>query len=60
MLAALDEQGVHTIKTILSVEYNRCANGKSSPSIKAYNGLSVAGRTLDVENSFKGESVSNE
>ncbi len=60
MLAALDEQGVHTIKTILSVEYNRCANGKSSPSIKAYNGLSVAGRTLDVENSFRGESVSNE
>ena len=60
MLAALDEQGVHTIKTILSVEYNRCTNGKSSPSIKAYNGLSVAGRTLDVENSFKGEFVSNE
>lgn len=60
MLAALDEQGVHTIKTILSVEYNRCANGKTSPSIKAYNGLSVAGRTLDVENSFKGESVSDE
>ena len=28
MLSALDEQAVHTLKTILSVEYERCTNGK--------------------------------
>ena len=44
MLAALDERGVHTVKTILSVEYNRCTDEKASPSVKAYNGLSVAGK----------------
>lgn len=48
MLAALDERGVHTVKTILSVEYDRCTNN-TPPSIKAYNGLSVAGRGIDIE-----------
>lgn len=50
MLTSLDEQGVHTIKTVLSLEYNRCTNSNQSPSIKAYNGLSVAGRKLDIKN----------
>ena len=52
MLAALDEQGVHTVKTILSVEYNRCTDGKASPSVKAYNGLSVAGKGISIDRSF--------
>lgn len=47
MLSALDEQGVHTVKTILSVEYNRCKNSCAVPIVKAYNGLSVASRMND-------------
>lgn len=55
MLAALDEQGVHTVKTILSVEYNRCTNDALSPSVKAYNGLSVAGKGVSIDRSFSEE-----
>ncbi len=52
MLAALDEQGVHTVKTILIVEYNRCTNNNALPSVKAYNGLSVAGKGVSIDSSF--------
>lgn len=52
MLAALDERGVHTVKTILSVEYNRCTNENVSPSVKGYNGLSVASKGVSIDNSF--------
>ena len=52
MLAALDERGVHTVKTILSVEYNRCTNEHSAPSVKGYNGLSVAGKGVGIDSSF--------
>lgn len=54
MLAELDERGVHTVKTILSVEYDRCTRG-TQPAVKAYNGLSVAGRGLDVRGGIGGE-----
>lgn len=47
MLAALDEQAVHTLKTILSIEYQRCTSGKSSAEV--YNGLAMAGRTADIQ-----------
>ena len=52
MLAALDERGVHTVKTILSVEYNRCTNEDVSPSVKGYNGLSVASKGVSIDSSF--------
>ena len=52
MLAVLDEQGVHTVKTILSVEYNRCTSENTSPSVKGYNGLSVAGKNISIDGSF--------
>lgn len=48
MLTVLDERGVHTVKTILSVEYNRCINENTSPFVKAYNGLSVAGKGVNI------------
>ena len=51
MLAELDERGVHTVKTILSVEYNRCTNESVSPSDKAYNGLSVASKSVNIKSS---------
>ncbi len=40
-LTKLDEQGVHTIRTVLNVEYNRCLNSEQ-PSIKAFNGIGIA------------------
>ena len=52
MLAALDEQGVHTVKTILSVEYDRCTSDDTLPSVKGYNGLSVAGKGISINSSF--------
>lgn len=60
MLAALDEQGVHTVKTILSVEYNRCTNGNTAPAVKAYNGLSVAGGSIEIDGNIKDEDAANE
>ena len=33
MLSELDEQGVHTVKTVLTVEYNRCKSGKEEPVV---------------------------
>ena len=48
MLSELDEQGVHTVKTILTVEYNRCKSCKEEPIVKAHNGLSFAGRSFQT------------
>ena len=42
MLTALDDRGVHTIKTVLTVEYDRCTGNESVPSIKAFNGIGIA------------------
>ena len=47
MLAALDDQAVHTIKTILSVEYERCTKGKKAH--KLHEIISIAGKSLDYE-----------
>ena len=60
MLAALDERGVHTVKTILSVEYSRCTNNTSAPVVKAYNGLTVAGGSLGIETIVEGEDAAND
>ena len=60
MLAALDERGVHTVKTILSVEYNRCTNGESTQAAKAYNGLSVAGGSIEIDGNIMDEDAANE
>ena len=38
MLSSLDEQGLHTVETILSVEYARCQNS-SSPSTRSFGGV---------------------
>ena len=48
MLSELDEQGVHTVKTVLTVEYNRCKSDKEEPVIKAHNGLSFAGKSFQT------------
>ena len=48
MLSELDEQGVHTVKTVLTVEYNRCKSAKEEPVVKAHNGLSFAGKSFQT------------
>ena len=45
MLAELDEQGVHTVKAILTLEYNRCINATTpTPVVKPFNGLVIASK----------------
>ncbi len=48
MLSELDEQGVHTVETVLTVEYNRCMSDKEKPVVKAHNGLSFAGKSFQT------------
>ena len=48
MLSELDEQGVHTVKTVLTVEYNRCKSNKEDPAVKAHKGLSFAGKSFQT------------
>ena len=48
-LTQLDEQGVHTIRTILEVEYNRCVNSQAEPMVKAFNGIGYASRSDNSE-----------
>ena len=48
MLSELDEQGVHTVKTVLTIEYNRCKNNKEDPVVKAHNGLSFASKSFQT------------
>ena len=45
MLSALDERAVHTLKTVLRMEYERCT-GHERPHRK-HNELSVVGRAFD-------------
>ena len=59
MLASLDKRGVHTVKTILGVEYDRCTSS-TPPSIKAYNGLSIAGRDLEIKGGIEEATASDE
>lgn len=37
-ISELDEQGLHTVYTVLNVEYNRCQN-ESQPQIRPLNGI---------------------
>ena len=48
MLSELDEQGVHTVRAVLTLEYNRCVNSEhDSPIIKPFNGLIIANKEGD-------------
>ena len=48
MLSELDEQGVHTVKTVLTIEHNRCTSGNVNGEIRAFNGLSFAGKQFQT------------
>ena len=47
MLAALDEHAVHTLKIILSVEYERCTSGNKLQ--KQLETVTIASKSLDYE-----------
>lgn len=47
-LTQLDEQGVHTVCTVLNVEYNRCSKENNDASIKAFNGIGYASNTEEA------------
>ena len=42
MLAALDERAIHTLKTVLTIEYQRCISGEKSDAKS--NDVSIASR----------------
>ena len=46
MLLSLDERAVHTLKTIINVEYERCTKDKKSLAV--HSGLSISGQNLDA------------
>ena len=48
MLSELDEQGVHNVKTVLTIEHNRCTSGNVNGEIRAFNGLSFAGKQFQT------------
>lgn len=48
MLSELDEQGVHTVKTVLTIEHNRCTNHESDSTIKPFNGISYAAKPFQT------------
>ena len=47
-LLALDEQGVHTVTTILDVEFRRCMSDDTKRVVKAFNGIGLASRSDDA------------
>ena len=51
MLSSLDDHAIHTLKTILSVEYERCTKGKKIHS--PYERLSIAGPALEGQKDTK-------
>ena len=48
MLSELDEQGVHTVKTVLTIEHNRCTNHKNDSTVKPFNGISYAAKPFQT------------
>lgn len=45
MLAALDDQGLHTVNTVLNMEYNRCVGADPNTVIKGFNNIGVGIKT---------------
>lgn len=41
-LSALDDTGIHTVCTVLDVEYERCTGEKTEKTIRGYNGIGYA------------------
>ena len=45
MLSRLDDKGVHAVRAVLTLEYNRCETAEDfSPIVKPFNGLVIASK----------------
>ena len=55
MLQALDEQALHTLRTVLTIEHTRCTSGKKA--LKVHNKASVAGHALNAHKELMEASV---
>ncbi len=53
MLSELDEQGVHTVKTVLTIEHDRCINADDATRVRAFNGISFAGKQFETDEEKK-------
>ena len=65
MLSELDEKGVHTVTTVLNVEYNRCKASNDETTVKGFCGIGFASKQvigdehmLDLVRRLKGEKQS--
>ena len=47
-LTQLDDVGIHTVSTVLNVEYARCV-GENDPKVKGYNGVGLARQEIGVD-----------
>ena len=47
-LTSLDEIGVHTVCSVLNVEYQRCQE-RDDPTVKGYNGISIVKKDIQVD-----------
>lgn len=49
MIGALDEQGLHSIRTVLLLEYARCSKLSGEDVLRSYDGKSIILSTLDAK-----------
>ena len=47
-LTVLDEMGVHTVCSVLNVEYQRCQEN-NDPNVKGYNGISIMKSEIQID-----------
>ena len=47
-LTALDEMGVHTVCSVLNVEYQRCQED-NDPNVKGYSGISIVKKEAQLD-----------
>ena len=48
-LSALDDQGMHTVNTVLNMEYNRCVGKEPEPVVRGFNNIGIGIKTENEE-----------
>ena len=49
MISSLDEQGIHTLKTTLMLEYARCTKQPGEAVLKSFNGMDYSFDLIDSD-----------